>query len=285
MVQLQSVASWCHAVVAEHAGPASLAVASFPTATRREGWHALAAATLPKLAACQLAAGGTGLAQTAAALLSLPAPFRGGASQRQAACQLLLQAAALPDGGLGNGGSSLSAGGPGSPPAGTAAAVAGRAVDLSAPIWAAPAKGAVSRFYGRTASDGAPLLLLPPGAPGGAHAAAVGDALALQIEVHSDLPAALRLRDVSLTLGVLQEMTGGHSWFETWWFETRWFPHASHHDPLSMHAACAPTPTHVMQQMEQRALPAHLECSHPLPTGRLPACHACGCAWQPRRGA
>ncbi|KAI7835534.1 hypothetical protein COHA_010562 [Chlorella ohadii] len=173
----------------------------------REGWHALAAATLPKLAACQLAAGGAGLAQTAAALLSLPAPFRGGDSQRQAACQLLLQAAALPDGGLGS--SVQSAPVPGSQPG--AAAAADKAVDLSAPIWAAPAKAAVSRFYGRTTAEGSPLMLPPPGAPGGAHAAAVGDALALQIEVHSDLPVALPLRDVALTLGVLQEMTVIHS--------------------------------------------------------------------------
>lgn len=155
--------------------------------------------------------GGAGLAQTAAALLSLPAPYRGGDSQRQAACQLLLQAAALPDGGPGSGGRSVPV--PGSP---LAAAAADRAVDLSAPIWAAPSKGAVSRFFGRTTADGAPLMLPPPGAPGGAHAAAVGDALALHIEVHSNLPVTLRLRDVSLTLGVLQEMTGGCWWCSLW---------------------------------------------------------------------
>ncbi len=210
----------------------------------RDGWHALAAATLPKLAACQLAAGGAGLAQTAAALLSLPAPFRGGDSQRQAACQLLLQAAALPDGGLGS--SVGSAPVPGSP-----AAAADKAVDLSAHIWAAPAKGAVSRFYGRTTAEGSPLMLPPPGAPGGAHAAAVGDALALQIEVHSDLPVALRLRDVALTLGVLQEMTGGRGWLANllmkilfvrhgWTCTWTWRPHACQARLCFAARACGP---------------------------------------------
>lgn len=162
----------------------------------REAWHSLAAQTLPKLAACQLEAGGAGLAHTAAALLSLPVPPGGGAPQREAACQLLLQAAAVP-GSLA--GSRLL----------PAAAAPDAALDLSPAISAAVARGSASRFFGRTTAGGAPLLLPPAGAAGGARAAAVGDALAIQVAVHSSLPAPLRLTGVKLALGVLQEMTGG----------------------------------------------------------------------------
>lgn len=172
----------------------------------REGWHALAAQTLPKLAACQLAAGGSGLAHTAVALLSLPAPYRTGGAARQAACQLLLQAAELPGGSL-SGGRSLVAGGS---PAGAAGSAA---VDLSPAIAAAPARGGTSRFFGRTGLAGEPLLFPPPCERGGAHAAAVGDALGIDIAVDCQLPVALRLQDVVLTLGVLQEMTGAR-WAE-----------------------------------------------------------------------
>jgi hypothetical protein len=168
----------------------------------REGWHALAARTLPKLAACQLACGGAGLAHTAAALLSLPPPHRGSLAERTAACQLLLQAAAAEAGlGLGRPLLPLSPAVPG--------AGADAAVSLAA-ITAAPPAAAVSRFFGRSGPGGAPLLVPPPGSGGGgALAAAVGDVLPVQLLVDSQLPVAVDLRDVSLTLAVLQEMTGG----------------------------------------------------------------------------
>ena len=171
----------------------------------REGWHALAAHALPKLAACQLAVGSSGLAHTAASLLSLPTPFRGSAAEREAACQLLLQAAQQPDGGSARGSGSSRASTAGSP---SAAVPGAAAIDLSAAILATPAKHSFSRFFGRVGTGGEPLMFPPPGQPNGAYAAAVGDALAISIAVHSQLPLALRLQDVTLALGVLQEMTG-----------------------------------------------------------------------------
>ena len=175
--------------------------------TCREGWHALAAQTLPKLAACQLALGSAGLAHTATALLSLPAPFRGSAAERQAACQLLLQAAQLGDGLAGC--RPLLPTGP-TAGSGTAAAVE-PLINASPIIAAAPPQASVSRFYGRTAAGGSPLLAPRPGGGGavaGAVSAAVGDALAVQLCVDNQLPVALPLQEVVLTLAVLQEMTG-----------------------------------------------------------------------------
>lgn len=171
----------------------------------REGWHALAAATLPKLAACQQAVDSPGLAHTAAAMLSLPPPFQGAAAERQAACRLLLRAAQAQAGT----GASLPLL-PGKP------AASDGAIDMSAIIAAAPPKCAVSRFFGRTGPDGTPLLAPAPREPHsrgssqcGACSAAVGDALPLQLVVRNQLPDALPLSDVVLTLAVLQEMTGG----------------------------------------------------------------------------
>lgn len=185
----------------------------------REGWHALAAATLPKLAACQLATGSAGLAHTAAALLSLPAPFRGTPVERQAACELLLQASQLPQ----SLGSSL----PLLPSSPTSAEASLGGINVSAILVAAPLPASVSRFFGRTDPEGAPVLSPPLRAAAGAGAsaggsgssgalsAAVGDALAVKLVVRNQLPVALPLREVVLTLGVLQEMTGGRMarWF------------------------------------------------------------------------
>lgn len=172
----------------------------------REGWHALAAATLPKLAACQQAIDSPGLAHTAAAMLSLPPPFQGTAAERQAACRLLLQAAEQAREGLGSSLPLL----PGRP------AASDGGIDLSAIVAAAPPKCDVSRFFGRTGPDGRPHLVPTPREPGsggsghcGARRSAVGDALPLQLVVQNQLPEALRLSDVVLTLAVLQEMTGG----------------------------------------------------------------------------
>jgi tetratricopeptide (TPR) repeat protein len=172
----------------------------------REGWLVLAAAALPKLAACQLACGSLGLAHTAAALLSLPEAFRGTPAERHAACQLLRQAAAATEGMAGCRPllptSPLLAG----------AALPEAAVSLSAAIVAAPLKASISRFFGRSSSgsDGGAVLAPPPGAAGSgaALAAAVGDVVAVQLLVDNQLPEALLLRGVTLTLTVLQEMTG-----------------------------------------------------------------------------
>ena len=128
-------------------------------------------------------------------------PPGGGAAQREAACQLLLQAASVP-GSLA--GSRLL----------QAAAGADAPLDLTPAISASVARGTASRFFGRTAAGGSPLLLPPAGSAGGARAAAVGDALAIQVQVHSGLPEPLRLTGVRLALGVLQEMTGG--WAGGW---------------------------------------------------------------------
>ena len=138
-------------------------------------------------------------------MLSLPPPFQGAAAERQAACRLLLQAAKAQ--GVPGGSLPLL---PGKPAAGDGG------IDLSAIVAAAPQKCAVSRFFGRTGPDGAPLLAPAPREPAslgssrcGACRAAVGDALPLQLVVRTRLPEALPLRDVVLTLAVLQEMTGG----------------------------------------------------------------------------
>ena len=207
--------SFGHAVLTKESlpgAPMCYAVCPVPP-TCREGWHALAAQTLPKLAACQLALGSAGLAHTATALLSLPAPFRGSAAERQAACQLLLQAAQLGDGLAGC--RPLLPTGP-TAGSGTAAAAAAAAaveplINASSIIAAAPPQASVSRFYGRTAAGGSPLLAPRPGGGGavaGAVSAAVGDALAVQLYVDNQLPVALPLQEVVLTLAVLQEMTG-----------------------------------------------------------------------------
>ena len=176
----------------------------------------MAASTLPKLAACQLATSNVALAYTAAAMLSLPPPVAGTAAQQLAAAQLLLQASQLSG--------SLSGCHPLLPsslaPATPSGGLAEPAVDLTAALTAAPPKAAVSRFFGRTGASGAPLLAPPPrrfaagegegeGSIAGALAAAVGDALPVRLVVHNRLAVALPLRGVALTMAVLQEMTGG----------------------------------------------------------------------------
>ena len=140
-------------------------------------------------------------------MLSLPGPFQGTPAERQAACQLLLQAAQR---------ASELGGGGGRPLLPTSASAADAGMDLSAALAAAPCKGGFSRFFGRTGADGAPLLVPPPRSTAGrssrragALSAAVGDALAVQVLVNNTLAAALPLRELTLTLAVLQEMRGG----------------------------------------------------------------------------
>lgn len=72
-----------------------------------------------------------------------------------------------------------------------------------------------SRFFGITDPSGAPVLS-PPAADaaqqaqrGGALQAAVGDVVLLSLHVVSALPVDLPLSSVVLTLGLLQQLTGG----------------------------------------------------------------------------
>lgn len=167
----------------------------------RDGWYALAARTLPKLAACQVALGGAGLPYTAAALLALPPGSWASASgtpDPAAACLLLLQAARRPDALQGM-----------RPLLGVAPP------DGHLHLWpllaATPVLGAYSRFFGQSDAAGSPLLQATgPGGIGGAALACVGDVVLLRLAVHSALPVELPLADAVLTLAVLQELTGGH---------------------------------------------------------------------------
>eukprot|EP00887_Chlorella_sp_A99_P003263 scaffold9.g3263.t1 len=177
----------------------------------REGWLPLAARTLPRLAACQVALGSGGLPYTAAAMLALPpeawahagrdARGGGGAAPGDtlSASLLLLQAARLP-GAIGGGARPLLGG---APPDGL--------LHMSPLLVAYPTRGRYSRFFGQSDPATGTPQLLPSGGGGGAAEACVGDVVVLQLEVESRLPVELPLAEVALTLAVLQELTVTYS--------------------------------------------------------------------------
>ncbi|GAB4816227.1 hypothetical protein N2152v2_003273 [Parachlorella kessleri] len=198
-------------------------------AALREGWYSLAAHTLPKLAACQLASkgasAGAGLADTAAAMLALPWQYRPEGVDDSAAAKLLLAAAATAaatEGGLYQVQLPL-----------LGSTDIGGALAISRLLFCYPPPSHSSRFFGLTDQSTGGAALLPPAVDlaqhgdaaraqqphggdthvaqhaqhGGALLAAVGDVVVLTVHVVSAVPAELPLSGAVLTLGVLQQLT------------------------------------------------------------------------------
>lgn len=92
---------------------------------------------------------------------------------------------------------------------------AGGALALPHLLSAYPPPALSSRFFGLTSASGGPALL-PPAVDaaqqaqrGGALLAAVGDVSVLMLHVVSAAPCELPLGGAVLTLGILQQLTGG----------------------------------------------------------------------------